>query len=152
MGGFNERYPIPAIQFQKMNKVIFLFIVFFLFSCNQKEKRPIEANMVCHDLFVQGQFKNATYSFCGITPIEIGYTYKDGNWKFWNLKGQLIAEGFYKLQKNKIENHGGCPYEIIDGIIDKEEWFFWNEEGEKVKSDKELIKKIESCTNEFIIS
>lgn len=104
---------------------------------------------MCKDFFIQGQFKNGTYTFCGIVPVENSYNYKNGKWKFWNLNGQLIAEGIYKSNKIKIEDQGGCPYEIIKGIIEKENWNFWDESGNKIPPNEELISRIENCTNEF---
>lgn len=132
-----------------MDKIIILLIMSFFLFCSEKEVKPKKANMVCSDFFVKGQFKNATYTFCGIMPVEVRYIYKDGKWKFWNLNGQLIAEGIYKLQNEVVEGEGGCPYEIIEGLINEEEWFFWDEKGIKIKPDEDLIKRIKSCADEF---
>lgn len=119
-------------------------------SCKEKEIKPKEANMTCNGFFVKGEFKNGNYTFCGIVPVETQYIYKNGNWKFWNLKGQLIAEGFYKLQKIKVEGQGGCPYEITEGIIDKERWNFWDDKGQEIKPKEDLITKLEACTTEIL--
>lgn len=121
-----------------------------ILSCSQKKDlRPSEANMICNDFYIQGQFKNATYSFCGIVPTEVQYIHKDGKWKYWNIRGQLVAEGIYKLKKIKVEDHGGCSYEIIQGELDKKEWIFWNEKGNKIEPNEKLINKIELCASQL---
>lgn len=104
---------------------------------------------MCKEFFIQGQFKNDTYTFCGIVPIENSYKYKNGKWKFWNLNGQLVAEGRYKLKKIKVEGNGGCSYEITRGLIVQDEWNFWDEWGNKISPNKEFISRIENCTNEL---
>ena len=109
-----------------MEKIILALIVIMLSSCHQsvKDKRPDGSNLVCNEFYIKGQYKNAKYTFCGSIPIEESYSYKSGEWKFWNLNGQLIAEWRFHPQKIKVEDHGGCPYEIMKGIILEENWNF----------------------------
>ena len=118
-------------------------------SCKEKIIKPIEANITCTEFFVKGQYEYGKYTFCGIVPIETKYTYKIGNWKFWNLKGQLIAEGPYDPQKMKIEQEGGCSYELTKGILNETEWKFWDDFGKQIELKQELITKIETCTSEI---
>jgi len=134
-----------------MHKILFLLISLMILSCGQKKDiRPFGSNMICNDFYVQGQFKNAIHSFCGIVPEEVHYLHKDGKWKYWNLKGQLIAQGIYKLQKVNIEGYGGCTYELIEGVLDKKEWSFWNEKGDRIEPNEGLVNKIKSCTSQLM--
>jgi len=133
-----------------MNKILILSIGLLLFSCSHKSEniRPKEANIACQEFFVKGQFKEGVYTFCGIVPVETRYIYKNGSWKFWNIKGQLIAEGIYKSISTKIEGEGGCSYEVIEGVADKEKWNFWDENGKEIKPNEGLIKRLEICIDE----
>ena len=132
-----------------MHKIIFFLILSFFWACKAKDIKPKEANMICYEFFVSGQFKHETYSLCSTVPVEIGYHYETGNWKFWNLKGQLIAEGPYTSQKIEIQGQGGCPYELIRGVMDKDKWNFWDDKGKPIKATEDLINKLEACTAEF---
>ena len=49
------------------------------------------------------------------------------------------------MEKRIIDGEGGCPYEIIEGKIDKEKWKFWNKKGTPMKANDELIEEFESC-------
>lgn len=126
---------------------ILLIASITIFACNKidKEKRPKEANIKCSHFYAQGEYKTDTYTFCGSTPIEISYYYKVGKWKYWNFNGQLIAKGSYKPIKIKITDKGGCPYEIIESKINEGNWNFWDEKGNKIKPNNNLIAKLEYC-------
>lgn len=103
--------------------------------------------MNCSQFLVKGQFKNSKYTFCSIVPVENDYTYKSGEWKFWNLEGQLIAKGVYEPKTITIDGEGGCPYEMIEGLMNKENWNFWDENGKTIIPDKELLSGIENCAD-----
>lgn len=132
-----------------------LLIGLVYLTCNQetkeirpretKEIRPKEANMSCGNFFIKGQYNIETYTFCSTIPTEVQYRYKSGYWKFWNIGGQLIAEGAYKLEKKTIEGQGGCSYEIIEGIIDEPTWKFWDNKGNQTGFNEELISQLKSC-------
>ena len=92
---------------------IFKELVFILViagtACNQEVGRqmPKEANLICGDFYAAGQFEQGSYTFCSTTPSEVQYFYKKGAWKYWNLKGELIASGTFNPEKQKIEDQGG---------------------------------------------
>lgn len=130
-----------------MNKVIIFLCGLILFSCHgqPKKTRPEEANMVCNDFYALGQIEYDTYTFCSIVPVEVEYHYKKGFWKFWDLNGQLVAEGTFNVEKGRVEDHGGCPYEYLTGKIKTANWRFWDENSVETEPEVELIKNLQSC-------
>lgn len=119
-----------------MNRItILISLVFIFYSCTPKEVRPPEANMHCKNFYVKGNFKNDTHYFCGITPEQHPYLYKYGEWKFWDLEGHLIAEGIYSTKIDTIADHGGCNYFKKRGIIDLDNWKFWDKNGKSIQSN-----------------
>lgn len=133
-----------------MNRITTLIsLVFLFYSCTPKEVRPPEANMYCKDFFVKGTFKNDTYYFCSIVPLDHPYLYKDGKWKYWNLAGNLVAEGIYSTKIDTITDHGGCSYYKKKGIIDINNWEFWDEHGQQIQPDDKLIHHLESCIDRY---
>lgn len=124
-----------------------IFVLIMCFNCqSEQEIIPKEANLFCNDYLIKGQFKNDSYIFCGITQNEIQYSYNYGNWKFWDLKGKLVAEGNYTLKKRVVGSEGGCSFEIIEGKIIREDWQFWDNQGNRIPGNNKIIEQLESCT------
>jgi hypothetical protein len=116
-------------------------------ACNQEvgSQMPKEANLIYGDFYAAGQIEQGSYTFCSYAPKEVQYSYKNGAWKYWNLNGELIANGTYKPVKQKIEGEGGCPFEIISGKINRKEWQFWDGHGNTIAPSDELLDKLEKC-------
>ncbi len=136
---------MKAVKELKLYKIKLALFGIVILGCTNTEKKPLEANMFSSNFYIYGEYKEDTYSFCSTVPIEVEYRYKVGKWKYWDNKGQLIAEGLYKPKKIKIEGIGGCPYEMKEGKIDRETWKFWDRKGAEISPSDGLIKRIENC-------
>lgn len=112
---------------------------------------PKEANLVCDNLFAKGKLGYDNYTFCSTIPKEIQYSYKKGKWRFWDKLGNIIAEGNFNLEKQKIEDQGGCTFELINSKIDENQWIFWDKLGNSIKPNDKIINKLESCTITAIV-
>lgn len=76
------------------------------------------------NIYGKGKLKESSYTFCGLSPVYKEYEYKVGEWKFWNLKRKLIAEGSFRTENSLVDNNGGCEYNVITSKID-DDWSFY---------------------------
>ena len=128
-------------------------VIFSLSSCNNKDNlTPKDANYRCNKYFAQGTIKHDTYVFCGITSTENQYSYKSGNWKFWNIDGKFLAEGEFKTTKLKISDQGGCPYEIKESKINAKKWKFGNSNKLDLFDIERIAIELENCSFKLIVN
>ena len=121
-------------------------IILLTFSCSNNEIKDSSLfDFKCDNFYATGKVKLSSYNFCGIIPQKTDYTYKVGEWKFWNLSGQLIAQGVFKTKEKEINGQGGCSYKILLNKINQNEWKFWNNQGKEIKLTKENLSKFENC-------
>jgi len=114
-------------------------------SVNNGPEISPEIEFRCAEYYAAGKFQYSYYSFCSIAPKTINYDYKTGLWKFWNLSGQLIAEGEFDNPEIEINDHGGCAYNVIQNKIIKNNWKFWDKNGLQIAASEQLIKDLEKC-------
>jgi len=133
-----------------------LLVVLVILSCQVKQEVSLFSEPIigeCDDYVVSGQYVTESYWLdclsrpmtLNYVPRQVFYSFKEGNWKYWNHEGQLIAEGVYtpvKFEENKYLPSG---YELRGGRIDTNTWKFWNKDGERIKPNLALIMHIEAC-------
>ena len=119
-------------------KILMLLFLTVLLQCASDSTSnsfyAAEINMRCDEYYAIGQIEYDHYSFCSTVPVDIEYSYKKGNWKYWNKSGKLIAVGKFRLEKQIIEDQGGCSYEMISGKIDQSNWKFWDSDDNEITS------------------
>jgi len=130
-----------------MRIAVFLLLLCPFVGCRQsmKSNRPEEANRVSDHFYIKGQLGYDSYAFCSVVPEDVPYAYKVGKWKYWNLDGQLVAEGVFRLDTQVVRDHGGCPYSFRVGKIDRDSWRFWDKNGLPFHPANTFIEELESC-------
>ncbi|WP_299679994.1 hypothetical protein [uncultured Tenacibaculum sp.] len=93
------------------------------------------------NIYGQGKFEQASFTFCGVVPTNYNYEYKVGKWKFWNLNREFLGEGTFKVNKVAITENGGCDYEVYKSKMNHD-WHFVND---KNKDNLNLIYNIENA-------
>jgi len=127
-------------------KNIWLFIILISgCSLNNGPQLSNEIEFRCAEYYAVGEYQYSHYYFCSFVPQTINYDYKAGLWKFWNLSGQLIAEGEFDNSEIEINDRGGCPYTIIQHKIISTDWKFWDQNGLPIEASEQLINDLESC-------
>lgn len=75
------------------------------------------------DFYGRGQIVNDYWTFCSTIALKNEYEYKKGKWKFWTKDFQYLGEGYFKIQKEKIEFSGGCPGQYLNyEILVEDSW------------------------------
>ena len=135
-----------------MRSILFAIITLLAVSCvnDENDIRPKEANMMCDKFYAKGQKVFDTFTFCSTMPVVNEYSYRKGEWTYWNKEGNLIARGIFKTEIRKIDDHGGCTYEFKYGVIDKKSWQFWDGKGNEIKASEELIRELNACHTTLI--
>ncbi|HLS29658.1 MAG TPA: hypothetical protein VK021_02255 [Flavobacteriaceae bacterium] len=99
------------------------------------------------NLYGYGQFKIGKYMACDLTYNEVVYKYKVGYWKFWNLNRELIAKGKFNIDSTTITDRGGCDFTIKMSNINKDNWTFYNGNGQKTEPTIEQLYRIKNAEN-----
>ena len=130
----------------KIWKNIWIFVL-LITACSISSQPQLsnEIEYRCAEYYAAGEFGYGYYSFCSTVPVPVNYDYKSGLWKFWNLSGQLIAEGEFDNPEFEVNDHGGCPYKVIQNNIIVDQWKFWDKNGKLTNPTEQLIKTLESC-------
>ena len=133
----------------KMNNNIISLLATFLFvcvvSCHNENKLLKDSQVRKRgEFYVRGEMKYNQYTFCAITPQVVEYHYKSGEWKYWNDKKELIAEGAYKIIEEHIETNCEGGTNIKRGEMEIDKWNFYNAKGNKIKPSKEFLKKLKT--------
>ncbi len=97
------------------------------------------------NIYGSGKFKTDKYTFCGLVPHEEEYRYKVGNWKFWNIDRELIAEGEFEIDSALALGRGGCEYMVKVSKVKNGKWKFFDENEKETKGTIEQIFKIENA-------
>ncbi|MCK8482300.1 hypothetical protein [Psychroserpens algicola] len=128
-----------------LNKsLLFLFFISLIFSCKTENSNSTEIKKGFHNVEAIGELISGSYTFCGIVPTEINYTYRTGKWKFITSDNIKIAEGEYDVLVKENDSSGGCGFKYFENKVDSEKWNFWNKDGEVIEPIKRLINIIES--------
>ena len=83
---------------------------------------------------------------------KLGFVVRDINLrinKSFQFNQILLVKTCLKSAKKSCIVLKHEAYEIIQGILDKKEWTFWNEKGNIIEPNKELIDKIELCASQL---
>lgn len=89
-----------------------------------------------------GSYSIGSYINCGfLGPFRSFYSFKNDLWAYWYENGEKMAEGYYKPKLKHIKTNCKGGDKIYEPTIDQT-WQFWDEKGNKIKKDKEIIKNI----------
>ena len=124
-----------------MKIIPLLFFIGAIISC-QTPSSPVEAQYRCGEYWASGVYKKTSYTFCSTIPTEISYSYKEGEWKYWDTSGKLIATGTYLPQKTTITGRGGCDYEMVISEFKLKNGAFEETYGPE---NELIIDQLESC-------
>ena len=118
---------------------LLVFTIFFFFSCTHEKEEIYDYQYRCGDFYAEGEFGFHTYDFCSIVLEKISYSYKKGNWKFYDLKGKIVAS-IYFTPIEVVGYGGGCPpYKLIETSVTNLKVH------SKIYSDSIISSKIENC-------
>ena len=117
--------------------LILLLGVLFI-SCTQQPNGEDKFPENLFSVIKEGELKEDSYTFCGVVPTEIEYSYKVGKWTFKSIDGKPIAQGEYGKKLVTIDTMGGCSFSFKVATVDYNEWQFWNADGEKIKPTDRL--------------
>lgn len=102
-----------------------------------------------HEFYENGQLKEFgiykldIYKFCGPGGLDVGkYSYKIGEWVYFDVNGNIRAKGEYKIGKKNIGNSCNGGYNINFGFV-TDDWEFYDSKGNKIVPSKNDINEIE---------
>lgn len=93
-----------------------------------------------------GNYKLDSYKQCCVAGLcDEYYSYKFGEWVYYNQNGKIRAKGIYKIgKKNRTTScEGGA--EINFGFV-SENWKFYNENGNEIKPNFNDVAEIEKSS------
>ncbi|WP_298904657.1 hypothetical protein [uncultured Psychroserpens sp.] len=98
-----------------------------------------------------GQYKSGLYVQCCFAgPCEQVYNYKIGKWKYYYNNGQLRAVGTYDLSIKEIAT--SCAgSEKIHYSHPKDDWLFYNKDGQKLETSEVLLNQIKNHNPFYIL-
>ena len=140
------------IKNKNQNIILFFVLIFnlsiFLSCLNHHEKKE---NQKFYTITAIGEINKDSYTFCGITPKKIEYTYRIGTWTFLTKNKLKIAEGNYDIIFEKIDSIGGCDFSYYKNIVNLKKWSFWGLDGKKIEVTNELLDLIKSKETQKIV-